>query len=325
MKANDLRAMAPPAAKAGFGLGWIAVQGAVCAAIAFGAYYVFSTPDLLPGSSSAPKASIAQQTIAVVARATAPTPPPALAPEPAKPEPAPSAQQTAASTVVTFLARTSPSDPTFAGCARVARIEPGKFFQLIVQGDPDAIARASDCYIAINPARLCEAAPRRDMLDVLTIYFATKRAQIAAERNLPGRPVQVAGRWDTDVHRAVRAKFRNAIAIGLITPEEVASFREQEMIDLAKDVKPGRKVCVQSAEPGFPAASEPPATGFQAVTAEPAGLTAAGAAAAVGAAAATATRSTPPAAAVTTSPAARPKPAAKPAAKTAPAKKKKRS
>ena len=258
MKPNDLRAMAPPAAKASFGFGWIAVQGAVCAAIAFGAYYVFSTPNLMggSGSSSGPelRPSIAQQTIAVVSRATSPDPLPP--PPPPKAAPPPSPAQEAASMVMTFLGRTSPADPAFAACAKVARTDPSKFFQKFVQGDHEAIAKASDCYLSVNTARLCEDGPRRDMLDVLGIYFATKRAHIASEKDQAGKPVLAAARWDTQLDRGVRAKFRNTMNNGIVTPEEIARFRDTEMQDLAKDLKPGKKLCQAS---GGPAAEAAPA------------------------------------------------------------------
>ncbi len=254
MKSNDLRAMAPPAAKASYGFGWIAVQGAVCAAIAYGAYYAFSTPNLFGGSAAEPKASIAQQTVAVVQRVTTPAPAPAAPPPP----PPPKAQvltpaQEAAATVMSFLGRTAPTDPVFMACARSAKTEPAKLYQKFVQGDHEAIARASDCYLGGNlNTKLCDANARRDMLDVMNIYFSTKRAHIAAEKEQPGKPVVAAARWDTQLDRAVRTKFRNAMANGVVTPEEIARFRETEMQDLAKDLAPGKRICGATQASGAP-------------------------------------------------------------------------
>jgi hypothetical protein len=247
MKSNDLRAMAPPAAKASYGFGWIAVQGAVCAAIAYGAYYAFSTPNLFGGATAEPKPSIAQQTVAVVQRVTTPAPAPVAPPPPPPPKaPVLTPAQEAAATVMSFLGRTSPTDPTFMACAKAGKTDTAKLYQKFVQGDHEAIARASDCYLS-GGQKLCEPAARRDMLDVVSIYFSTKRAHIAAEKEQPGKPVVAAARWDTQLDRAVRTKFRNAMTNGTITPEEISRFRETEMQDLAKDLKPAKRVCGSTA------------------------------------------------------------------------------
>lgn len=254
MKSNDLRAMAPPAAKASYGFGWIAVQGAVCAAIAYGAYYAFSTPNLFGGGTAEPKPSIAQQTVAVVQRVTTPAPAPVAPPPPPPPKaPVLTPAQEAAATVMNFLGRTSPTDPTFMACAKAGKTDTAKLYQKFVQGDHEAIARAADCYLGgTTNTKLCDAGARRDMLDVMNVYFATKRAHIAAEKEQPGKPVVAAARWDTQLDRAVRTKFRNAMTNGTITTEEIARFREIEMQDLAKDLKPTKRICGATQALGAP-------------------------------------------------------------------------
>ena len=238
--------MAPPAAKANYGFVWIAAQGAVCAAIAFGAYYVFSTPHLLPGAT--PKPSFAQQTIDAVTHVAERPSPPTPAPPKAQPPPVDPAQE-AASRVMGFLGKTPPTDKVFAACAKQAGTDPAKLVQRFIQGDHDSIARTTDCYLNLNPQRLCEAEQRLAAMDVLTIYFTTKRAQIAAEKNRPGQPVVAAGRWDSTIDKTVRARFRNSIANGYLLPEEVAASSEYELQSLGQDVKPQRKPCVVAALP----------------------------------------------------------------------------
>ena len=236
--------MAPPAAQASYGFGWIAVQGAVCAAIAFGAYYVFSTPNIMPGAS--PKPSFAQQTIAVVQRATAEAPV-QPAPAPPKAQPPPNPEQEAASRIMGFLGKTPPTDRTFAACAKQINSEPAKLVQKFIQGDHDSIARMTDCYLNWTPARLCEPEQRAGAMEMLTIYYATKRAQIAAEKNRPGQPVVAAGRWDSTIDKTVRARFRNAIINGYIPPAEVAAASEYEMQAVGQDVKPAKQACLAGA------------------------------------------------------------------------------
>ena len=252
MKSTDLRSMAPPAAKANYGFVWIAAQGAVCALIAFGAYYVFSTPDLL---GSGQKSSLAQQTIAVVARATAETPPP---PAPPKAQPPPNPEQEAATSVMAFLGRTSPTDRMFAACSKQVNLDPSKLVQKFIQGDHDAIARTADCYLNLTPTRLCDPDQRQDLLDVLNIYFATKRAQIAAEKDRPGQPVVAAGRWESPIDRTVRARLHNAIAGGLVPAEEVAQARERELQAAAQDVKTTKNACQAGATAAAASDVSPP-------------------------------------------------------------------
>jgi hypothetical protein len=250
MKANDLRAMAPPAAKANFGFGWIAVQGAVCAVIAFGAYYAFSTPNLMPGSG--PKTSLADQTLSAVARVTSEAPRPVEAPTPPPP---PTPAQEAASRVMAFLSRVAPTDPTFAACAKAQKSDPNRLTQQFIHGEHEPIARAADCYLSSNPARLCHTDQRQAALDVLGVYFVTKRAQIAAERDQPNQPVVAAGRWESPIDKSVRARFRNAVTNGFLAQDAIAQHtREAEMLALVADLKPQRRPCaaaeaVPDAEP----------------------------------------------------------------------------
>lgn len=112
-----------------------------------------------------------------------------------------------------------------------------------------AMARFASCYLTTNVERLCSAAQRQVLADVVGHYYATRdfwnrKADEAAHGGKPLKPAQPKpADWSNPVANGISASLRKLVAQGLIARNDFGWLPEEELKDALNGTAVERNIC----------------------------------------------------------------------------------